>query len=359
MFELTELEAEDSRWEDFVTSVEAATVYHHPGWLRALESEYGQRAVRLACIDAGRVVGILPLMCTRGLPFHREGAVSGRRLSSLPRTPIAGPVWLSAGAKAALVREAMRRAETSDGTRLELKVRSPVLDDVADVLVGRPWRNTYVLELPPAPGDVRFGTSRNHAAIKRAVTRARSAGVAVRDGGSLEDVRAWYRLYLLTMRANVVPARSFRFFASLWQNLQPPGIARLLLAEVDQRQPLAGLLLLDFGDTVSYAFGGSDPAGHVLRPNDMLHWHAIHDACERGYRFYDLGEVDEANTGLAAYKRKWVQSPRMLYRYYLPSPQVFEGFTRGGLRSRALQRIWIHLPLPATRVAGDVFYRFL
>jgi lipid II:glycine glycyltransferase (peptidoglycan interpeptide bridge formation enzyme) len=103
------------------------------------------------------------------------------------------------------------------------------------------------------------------------------------------------------MRANVVPARSFRFFCSLWQNLQPPGIARLLLAEVDQRQPLAGLLLLDFADTVAYTFGGSDPAGHVLRPNDTLHWHAIHDACERGYRFYDLAEVDGANTGLAAY----------------------------------------------------------
>jgi hypothetical protein len=163
-------------------------VDRNPGWLRALEGEYGQRAVRLACIDAGRVVGILPLMHTRGLPFNREGAVSGRRLSSLPRTPIAR---LGAGATAALVRKKpcdARRQATAPGS--SSKCAHPVLDDVAEVLVGRPWRNTYVLELPPAPGHVRFGTSRNHAAINRAVTNARSAGVTVRHGGSLEDVRA-------------------------------------------------------------------------------------------------------------------------------------------------------------------------
>src|SRR5689334_11292936 len=41
----------DSRWERFVSAHPNALIYHHPGWLLALESEYRQRCVTLACED--------------------------------------------------------------------------------------------------------------------------------------------------------------------------------------------------------------------------------------------------------------------------------------------------------------------
>src|SRR2546425_7803465 len=83
----------DKRWEAFLASHPDAVIYQHPGWIRALETEYGRECITLACEDAGgQLRGILPLMATCGLPWDLEGHQAGRRLSSLPRSPLAGPL---------------------------------------------------------------------------------------------------------------------------------------------------------------------------------------------------------------------------------------------------------------------------
>ena len=87
-----------------------AVVYHHPGWLCALEEEYGRRCISLACEDAeGRLRGVLPVMATSGLPGNLGGHRAGRRLSSLPRTPVAGPLTIDATATEILIKAAVER----------------------------------------------------------------------------------------------------------------------------------------------------------------------------------------------------------------------------------------------------------
>src|SRR5713226_3884779 len=76
----------DSRWEDLVTTLPNGVIFHHPAWLQVLEEAFGYRAVNLACEDAnGQFRGILPL-------FYKRGLLTGRQFSSLPRTPVAGPL---------------------------------------------------------------------------------------------------------------------------------------------------------------------------------------------------------------------------------------------------------------------------
>jgi hypothetical protein len=83
-------------------------IYHHPNWLQALESEYGQKCVCLGCEDSdGRLRAIMPLFYTRGLPFKVVRNASGRRLSSLPRTPVAGPFALDEEAMACVLRHVL------------------------------------------------------------------------------------------------------------------------------------------------------------------------------------------------------------------------------------------------------------
>ena len=111
----------DPRYEAFVVNHPRALIYHHPAWLEVLARENFVRPICLACEDGGRLTGILPLFATRGLPFGRQ--LTGRRLSSLPRTPVAGPLALNAGAAAALLRDAKNRAAerpavTNPDTRL-------------------------------------------------------------------------------------------------------------------------------------------------------------------------------------------------------------------------------------------------
>jgi len=85
----------DARWDDFVAGYPNGLIYHHSLWIRALQDEYRQPQVNLACeTGEGDLCGILPLVRTRGLPFNFKTGVqaTGGRLSSLPRTPVAGPL---------------------------------------------------------------------------------------------------------------------------------------------------------------------------------------------------------------------------------------------------------------------------
>lgn len=336
-------------------------VYHHPTWLEALEREYGRKTIGLVCeAPEGELRGVLPLAYTRGLPFG--GALTGRRLSSLPRTPVAGPLARDRDAASSLVRSAIERVRREPGTSLQLKAQGAELDGLADGLAGVPWRSSYVVELPDDPSELRFGKSRNHAEIRRAIQKAARAGVEVRPAETEQELVAWYGLYLGTMRRHSVPPRPYRFFEALWELLRPQGLMRLLLAfgRDDRRTTmLAGSVLLMFGRTVFYGFNGSRPESFPLRPNDAIHWRATHDACAEGFRRYDLGEVPLGNEGLAQSKRKWAGRAVRLRRYYYPAPANLNGTEDHGLDGYAgklISTAWQQVPLSLTARFGDWFY---
>jgi hypothetical protein len=227
----------DLRWAAFVASHPRALIYHHPLWLQIIERAYGYKPISLACETTdGDLLGILPLFETRGL-------LTGRRLSSLPHTPTAGPLTLTDQATAALVRAATERTGREQGMSLQLKSPQRGLDRLVDGVVGVPWDATYVLELPAQPDTLRFGDARNHAQIKRAVAKAAKRGVQIRQADVQADLRVWFDLYLETMRWHAIPPRPYRFFQIVWELLQPQGLMRLLLAEqyeAGQRKVLAG-----------------------------------------------------------------------------------------------------------------------
>jgi len=149
--------ASDGRWDAFVATHPEALVYHHSSWLQALAHEYPQQVMTLLCEDVGgRTHGILPLIQTRGLPLKltRGGHMTGRRLSSLPRTPVAGPVASSAAAAGKLLDAAIERARAAE-SQLEIKTETEELDGLARGLVRTPWRLTYTLNLPSANEELR------------------------------------------------------------------------------------------------------------------------------------------------------------------------------------------------------------
>ena len=349
----------DPRWDEFVAGEPEGHVYQHSGWLRCLEAEYPRPLIGLCAEDgAGKLTGILPLVATRGMPLLRRNSVVGARLSSLPRTPLAGPLAREPGTAAALLEAALERTRQQDGARLQIKRAAPDLDGLVDGLGGAPWRNSYVVALPDDPEAVRFGNSRNHGRIKWAVNKAAKEGVEVRVANDLSDVHAWYPLYLRTMREVVVPPRPLRLFEAMWRELAPHDLMRLYVAE-QRGSMIAGSIVLGLGRTAFYAFNGRLRSALPLRPNEVIQWEAIHDACRRGFERYDLGEVVSGGEGLAEFKKKWGADEVQLHRYYHPPPEPDgDESGGGGLASRAT-KVWPRLPLRVTRMAGDVAYRWL
>jgi len=362
---VVELNLDDPRLAPFVAAHPGGTVYHHPAWLRTLSAEYNRGIVMLACESQnGHLLGIFPLMRTRGVPMSLFGEPAKARLSSLPRTPVAGPLCANQDVTRLLVSAAIELASQDGGVRLQIKTEGPLLDSVADGLSGVPWRKSFVLPLPEDPKELRVGSSgarRKH--IRSNVKRAESLGIRARFASSEEDIRQWYGIYLRTMRRVTVPPRSLRCFLAMWRNMAPLGLMKVMLAERQGERGtelLAGSIFLMHGRKVFYAFSACPAEYFPLHPNDLIHWEAIHWAASNGYREYHLGEVPHDAQQLAAYKSKWGGEERLLYRYYYPeiiseSPDC----TEISRRQKLLERVWRHVPLPVTAYLGDLIYSYL
>ena len=362
---VTELSLDDPRLVPFVAGFSSGTVYHHPAWLRTLIAEYDRGVVILACESQdGHLAGILPLMKTRGVPLSLVGGLAKARLSSLPRTPIAGPLCENSEASRLLLRAAIDRVSQARGLHLQVKSEGPLPDGSVDGFSLAPWRKSFVLPLSKDLGELRIGSSRTrHKHIRSSVKRAENLGVRLRFANSEEDLRKWYRIYLRTMRRVVVPPRPLRCFLAMWKYMEPLGLMKLIVAERQnqgQTELVAGSIFLMYGKRVFYAFSACPAEYFWLQANDFIQWEAIHWAAKKGFREYDFGEVPNDAQRLGSYKAKWGGEERQLYRYYYP--QMISAGSDSGVLSkhqRILGRVWQQLPLRVTAHLGDLVYSYL
>ncbi len=399
----------DPRWVDFLSSHPDGLIYHHPGWLAGLEAEYGLRCTALACegLD-GRFEAILPLLSTRGIPLRLSRHSLKRRLSSLPRTPLAGPLAKNDAAMRAVLEKAIQLVQRDSHLQLEIKTTIPELDALVPALHCIRWRDTFVRGLPKnevSESEIRsqevrtarscsscdtcrtfrFGAAREHHQIRWATNKAQREGISVRLVESESELSKWYPLYLEVMRRNVVPPRPFRFFLRLWQELSPLGHMAFVLAESreDTRNQIlpdvrsgtselfsastspylvSGSILLEFSQTVFWAFTGSSADGLKSHANDLILWRCLHDSCRKGYNWFDLGEVAEAHPELSQFKAKWGTIRRPMYRYYYPASSVparSDVHSDSTAITRVASWVWQRLPLAVVAKLGDWIFRYL
>jgi len=352
----------DQRVIPFLSSHPRSLIYHHPAWLTALQEETGQQCFMLGCeSDDGSLCGIMPLAYTRGLPFNIFNHQTKRRISSLPRTPFVGPITLIPEAADLLMAAALERAET-EGIQLQVKSDSLLPLGNHDKLVCTEWRPTYVLALPGFPDQLTFGNAKARHNLMWGLKKARKLGLTVRSAETESELEAWYDLYLTTMRRNFVPPRSYKFFLSLWRDLQKSHLLRLALAEQinnGENKLIAGSIFLMTGETVFYAFTGCLSQHLGTHANDIILWDAIHKASEDGYRFLDFGEVPEEHPELVRFKTKWGSIPKPLYRYYYPHPEQAVAQSKSHWLRHVLSQTWRLVPLPVTARLGEWIYKYL
>jgi hypothetical protein len=316
----------------------------------------------LACENEnGEVEAVLPLLGTRGLPFTVESQQLGRRWSSLPRTPTAGPVFTSQDSGLALLQAASEWAGRSRGMQLQIKSQLQFPKELLNDLTFIAWRPTYVLEIPGSKEDLRFGDAHNRHNLKWAVKKAEKLGLRLRLADNETDLHAWYSLYLQTMRRNSVPPRPLCLFVAMWRNLVAQGLMRLQLAEQQEsgsRRLVAGSIFLTFGDTTWYAFTGIGDKDFALHANDLILWHTINESCGTDVHWFDFGEVAEDHPELARFKTKWGARPKEQYRYLSVGPRSSHGndWKLPGILMRIVRRIWRRVPIKVTAQLGDWIY---
>ncbi|MDX6452443.1 MAG: hypothetical protein QOH16_2492 [Gaiellaceae bacterium] len=328
------LELDDPLWAAFISSCPDAGPFHHPAWARLLAECYGLRPFALVTCDTEGAI-------EAGVPVLQTRSSRRSRLLSLPFTDACAPLVRS---------EAGRRRLAAELALVgQLELRGPL---EGEGLVARVRGVTHVLDLEDDPESVR---RRFRPQMRRNVTRAEREDVVVRRGERRSDlVDTYYALHLATRRRQGVPVQPRRFFGLLWDRLLEPGLGTLLLAYAG-RVPVAGAVFLHWNRSVTYKFGASDPAYWGLRPNNLLFWEAIREACGRGDRALDFGRTELENRGLREFKCGWgAREEPLVYSFagVAPHPEA-QGFV-----VRALGTAIRHSPAWVCRAVGEAGYRY-
>jgi len=353
-----------NKWENYVFQHPDSNFFNHPIWVKALEREYNRKAVIFACQDSqGNLKGILPLLPTLGLPLKKRELITGRRFSSLPRTPLGGFLFDNKKIQHLLINAAIKKTSEFNNLYLQLKSYSSELDGDLPELIKINWRESFYLNLPDSPSKIRFGNKKHHHKVKWAINKAISLGVTVREAETEKDLKEWYRLYLETQRWHVVAARRYPFFKFLFENLVQNGMMKILLAESNvsnEREIIAGSVFFSLNGTVFYSFNGRNKAGLTYHANDLIQWEAIRSACESGFKYYDMGEVSECNASLAQFKSKWGCDSKQIYHYYFSKENYCKPDRLDfDLGNEFFRTVWRKLPLKVTQGWGVLTNRFL
>jgi hypothetical protein len=355
----------DPRYDEFVAGCDRAGAYHAGAWARILPSAYGGRPSYLALAGDGDALdAVLPLIESRGV-------ASGRRMRSLPVVPHCGPVGTSVETEARLLAHACSLADERGGV-LTFNSRTPGYADHVPGLRETPKNAAWISSMPADPDELRRGWKKTSNNLFRNIGKSERLGVTVREGAGDEDLRAFYRLYLGTMRRHRSLPRSWRQLALDRKLLGPSGTFRLFVAEHEAR-PVAAAVFHAYRDTVDLLYNGSDESARDLRPNFALYWHAMRWAIENGFRRFDWGEAQEGGP-LSRFKAQWSAEPVPEFRYdYDPSGDHGQGRadrlrnqhdaldTPGSrtTRQRLVDGAWDRAPLKLTQVAGALAYRLL
>jgi len=333
-------------WSSLIRGHPDATVFHQPEWAQVLEAAYGFRPRYFLLRHRGGGVSGIPLFEVGGLGKRGKNV-------SLPFSDVGGPLLSPGQDPSDLV--AVLLDVMGEGVRLELRMlEGPELPGFS---LSEEFC-TFVIDLDADAETLRKRFQKS--STQRSIKAAERGPLKVRHGRSEADMRAFYRLNLLTRRRHGVPPQPYRFFSRLWESLAPAGMLTLLLAEVDQK-PAAGMIVLHSGQTHYYKYGASDPGMLFLRPNHLLMWEAIRLAVRAGVKRFDLGRTWRGNASLLRFKKSW-GAREVPLRYWTHPPRNGSGgfagtfLSEGGLGYALIAGGWRRLPLPLTRLGG-AFYK--
>lgn len=136
---------------------------------------------------------------------------------------------------------------------------------------------------------------------------AEKKGVLIQESN---DINLFYNLLKTTAQRDNFALNSLEFYQTFFNNLKKNKHAKLFIA-YSQNTPVAGMLNIYLDKTAIYYYGASSNEHRNLMAPYLLQWHAILDAKNNKYKFYDfLGVANPHNkkdplAGVTYFKQKF------------------------------------------------------
>jgi len=341
----------DSRWDEFVMAHEGSMIYHHSVWGKLIGQTYGYKPYFLALEDNQyKIKGVLPLLMVRS-------RLTGDRLVCLSFAHVCGPLTHSLEDSYKLIEHALNYAKSEKVKYVEIRSKDDMLSTLDVDFVKYSYFSTFILDLCQ-DADILWQQLKKQRTIQYSIKKAQKSNINIRVGNSSNDMEKFYKLNLITRKKHGMPPQPTSFFQNLWTLLIKSDMARILLAEYNNKA-IAGIVLFTYKDTVTYAYSASYKDYASLCPIHLLLWEAIQWACRSGYRYFDFGRTSPDNKGLMDFKKRWGTRQIPILHYYWPSIAGLASTEENSIKFQILTSLWRKLPTTFTQILASRLYKHL
>ncbi len=338
----------DPRWDTFVERHTKGTFVHTSMWTHVLADTYGYRPRYLAVERSDEIVAGMALVLIRSF-------LTGNRVVSVPFVDECPPLAEDAEHLRALLAAAIEVQRQDKARYIELRAEYPPDVLANHQLSTHDYYNTFVTDIS---GDFDELTARFGKRARQYVRNKCLPHLRFHQGTSLDDVKTFYRLNLLTRTKHGMIPQPFVLFHNIWKRVISKGYGFVTVAYRGD-EPISANVYFHFKDLLIHKYTGSNTDFAEFRGNHFLVWKGMEYACEHGVKQYDFGRTSPDNKGLVNFKRLWGTREYTLPYYYLPPVEGVTSTTEDSLKYRLMKTFVHHAPGFASRWAGRMVYRHL
>jgi CelD/BcsL family acetyltransferase involved in cellulose biosynthesis len=330
----------DARWSEFVTAHPRASVFHSRSWLRALQGAYGYQPFVLTTARPNE-----RLRC--GLVFCRINSwLTGKRIVSLPFSDHCEPLVDTQEDLDAMLGH-VRHAISRINRYIELR---PIVAGPSPS-TGLTISDTYFFHTIPLSGSTEALFQTFHKdCVQRKIRRAERESLSYESGNSEDLLDKFYRLLVMTRRRQYNPPQPISWFQNLSRAFGN-GL-QVRLASLNGR-PVASILTLKHGSTITYKYGCSDLGSSNLGGTAMLFWKTIQESAQEGMVEFDLGRSSVDNEGLISFKERWGARRATLHYWRFPYSRKADGSV---WKTNLKKRLVAAAPEWCLTAAGNLLY---
>ena len=333
---------DDNRWMNYLSTKEEAIIFHHPNWLLNLCESYGYSPFVIAVINNDNTI-------SAGVPIAEiKSPITGHRWVSLPYSDYCFPLYNDANDLELMIDYFLEMHNSSQAPKMELRWEYPGRQEVKR----KCHQVIHTKQLPKSSDELLETLPRS---VKRYIRTAIKQGLIVKTGTSIEFLKEFYKLQLLTRARHGIPVQPWRYFRLLLKNLLEQDLGFIFLAFSEDGRCIAGNVVLYWGNTFTIKYGASrSNLKKELNPNYFLMWEGLKWACDNGYGIFDAGRTSIANIGLRDYKNKWKLEEEPLTYSNIGYP---ESSTKQSGVGKLSEEIIRHSPPIVCKIAGEILYK--
>lgn len=334
--------ADCSKWDQYVTDHEKASVFHLSAWGRSVCKSMGHDFYYLYVENDGEICGILPMI-------HIKSALFGNSLISVGFSIGGGPLFNDLHCLKILDDEAIKIANQLNVAALEYRQVERCHDDWP---VKDQSYSTFRKILSADNEENMLNIPRKQRAMVR---KGIKFGLQYEID---ENIDRLYELYSTSVRNLGTPVFTKSLFKNLKQEFKEN--CEILTVCTAQGKAISSVMSFYFKDEVVPYYGGGDMSARQYAANDFMYWSVMeHAVSSRNVKIFDFGR-SKNGTGAFSFKKNWGFEPTALhYEYYLKDGGDIPEINPLNPKYQLMVKTWKKLPLWAANFIGPYISKSL